>query len=296
MTNPAILADPIRPLTRQEFEKIRRLAYDKFGLDLRSGKEELVSARLRKKLRALGLNTFQEYYDYVQGEPTGAAIEEMIDALTTNYTSFLREEVHFDLLRTAIAPSLASKSGVQIWSAACATGEEPYSIAMCLADALGDGVASRIRILATDISNRVLEAARKATYPAEQFEKLPKHWPHKYLLKGTGKSDGWYRIKPEIREMVEFRRLNLTEPLQNIPKVMVIFCRNVMIYFDKATQENLVQRLAECLLPGGYLMTGHSESLVGSNHPLEYVQPAVYRKADGRRGGTGRTKEGKCAH
>jgi chemotaxis protein methyltransferase CheR len=288
------MADRIRPLTPREFEKIRRLAYDKFGLDLRSGKEELVSARLRKKVHARGLRTFQEYYDYVLGDPTGSAIEEMIDALTTNYTSFFREQVHFDLLRNAIAPALASKTGIQIWSAACATGEEPYTIAICLADALGPEQASRIRILATDISNRALDTARKGAYPAGHFDNFPKDGMRRHLLKGAKQWEGWYRIKPEIREMVEFRRLNLTEPLRKIPKVFVIFCRNVMIYFDKATQESLVERLAERLLPGGYLLTGHSESLVGSNHALEYVQPAVYRKTAGRMDGAGRAKEGKC--
>ncbi len=297
MANPGgVSADTeIRPLTHSEFEQIRLLAHEKFGLDLRQGKEELVSARLRKKVRQSHFQTFQAYYDHVRRDPTGEALEDMIDALTTNYTGFLREPPHFELLRNVIAPDLAGRTGTQIWSAACATGEEPYSIAMCLVETLGPNVASRIRILATDISNHALDTARNATYPAERFEGFPKSWLQRYWLRGSERWQGWFRLKPAVRQMVEFRRVNLIKPLVNIPKVFVIFCRNVMIYFDKDTQATLVRELASCLEPGGYLLTGHSESLVGGAHALRYVQPAVYRKPEEAHRGASLVKEGKCA-
>jgi len=267
----------LRPLTRAEFEQIRRLAYERFGLDLREGKQQLVSARLGKKLRESPFRTFREYCEHVAGDCSGEALAEMIDALTTNYTSFLREKAHFDFLR-AQAAELAGRGRIAIWSAACATGEEPYSIAISLLEELGWEARSRIRILATDISNRALETARCGAYPAERFEDFPAALLPRYFLRGEGQWEGWRRVKREIREMVEFGRLNLIEPFGRAEKFAVIFCRNVMIYFDKPTQEDLVERLADCLEPGGYLLTGHAESLLGGRHSLEYVCPAVYRK------------------
>jgi chemotaxis protein methyltransferase CheR len=278
-------------LSAQEFEQIRRLAYEKFGLDLRSGKESLVSARLGKKVRELKLRSFRDYYRHVMEDRTGESLTAMIDALTTNHTSFFRESAHFDFLRQTVLPELRSRNHIAIWSAACSTGEEPYSIAFCLADELGLKALSGVRILATDISTRVLDAAKKAVYPAERFETVPSEQMRRYLLRGEQRWDNWYRVKDEVRAVVEFRRVNLMDSLSHVGSFPVIFCRNVMIYFDKPTQQSLVNRLAGCLEPGGYLLIGHAESLTGVEHPLTYVRPAVYRKSESGHGSKYRASE-----
>jgi chemotaxis protein methyltransferase CheR len=275
----------IRPLTQREFEQIRRLAHEHFGLDLRNGKQELVAARLGKKIRRWGFRTFQEYYDHVLGDASGETLVEMIDALTTNHTMFLREPAHFDFLRQIAAAEFCGSDPIEIWSAACSTGEEPYSIAICLLEELVPRAAPRIRIVGSDISTRALEAARKGVYAAERFEAFPSGWLPRYFLRGEANWKGWYRAKPELRRMMEFRRINLMEPFVNLPRFAIVFCRNVMIYFDKPTQENLLGRLTACLEPGGYLLTGHSESLLGGRHSLEYIRPAIYRKPCSRTSG-----------
>lgn len=263
-------------LTPQEFGQISELAFRTCGIDLTNGKQELVQARVGKKIREGRFESFKQYYQNVVADTTGKELTALLDALTTNFTSFLREVAHFEFLRETIAPCLRGQ--IRIWSAACSTGEEPFTIALSLLEELGMEAASRIKILASDISTRVLDVAGAGVYQAQRFDQCPPDWPRKYLLRGTDRSEGWYRIKPEIRKLVEFRRLNLMEPFRQPQLFHVIFCRNVMIYFDKQTQAQLVNRLAACLEPGGYLLIGHSESLTGLRHPYEYVKPAVYRK------------------
>jgi chemotaxis protein methyltransferase CheR len=258
-----------------EFEQIRKLAYDKFGLDLKSGKEELVAARLSRKVREQNLSSFQEYYRHVIADDTGEALIGMIDALATNHTSFFREPMHFEFLRKVIAPELERRGRADVWSAACSSGEEPYSIVFCLLECLR---GAPIRVLATDISTRVLSFAQRGMYPMERMDRDSLQQVRSRLMRGTGRSADWFRIKPEVRDLVEFRRLNLIEPLPTIGPFYVIFCRNVMIYFDKPTQEKVVNQLCTKLDPGGYLLVGHSESLTGVRHPLQYVKPAIYRK------------------
>jgi len=268
----------VQRLKPHEFESIRRLAYDKFGLDLRKGKEELVAARLGKRMRQGGFDSFEEYYQHVVGDRSGEALIGMIDALATNHTSFLREAAHFDFLRQDVLPGLRERPRIELWSAACSTGEEPYTLAFTLGDQWGADAFRKVRILATDISTKALAAAKSAVYPAERFSAVPPGWLRQYLLRGEGRWQGWYRVKPEVRREVEFARLNLVEPFSQPSLFPVIFCRNVMIYFDKATQEAVVNRLAACLEPGGYLFIGHAESLTGIRHDLTYVRPAIYRK------------------
>ncbi len=280
MTGESELAETFVPrLSAHEFDQIRRLAYDQFGLELREGKEQLVSARLAKLMRALKLKSFQQYYDHLIADPSGEALTAMIDALTTNHTSFFREPAHFDFLRSIVLPQLERRDQIAIWSAACSTGEEPYSIAFCLLQYFAQRSSPSIRILATDISTRVLAGARRAAYPEERFTGFPVHELRPFLMRGTENWKGWYLVKKHVRDLVEFRRLNLMNAFSQLGLFPVIFCRNVMIYFDKATQESLVNRLADHLEPGGYLLIGHAESLNRINHPLQYVQPAVYRKA-----------------
>lgn len=270
-------------LTATEFRQISDLAYQRFGLDLKRGKEALVAARLGKKLRKLGFTTFAEYHRHVVADSTGDALIELIDALTTNHTSFLRERAHFEFLARAANEEFRQISPLRVWSAACSSGEEPYSIAMCLAETLPKSPARQFHILATDISTRVLDIARRGVYPAARFDDVPESWRRAHLLRGRGESNGFYRVKPQLAQQVEFARLNLIEPFPHRALFHVIFCRNVMMYFDKATQQSIVQRLSGCLERGGYLFVGHSESLTGVQHALEYVRPATYRndKAEG---------------
>jgi chemotaxis protein methyltransferase CheR len=268
-------------LKPSEFAKIRRLAYDTFGLDLRPGKETLVSARLGKHIRKTGCGSFDEYYRHVVEDTTGEALTQLIDALTTNHTSFFREPAHFDFLRKTFLPAWKQRGTIDIWSAACSTGEEPYSIAMCLLDELGPDAAGKVRILAADISTHVLAKARQGVYPAERFVGLPGPMLRKHLLRGEGRWEGWYRMKKAVRAMITFKQMNLLETSPAAGPFSLIFCRNVMIYFDKPTQQRVVDRLAGSLETGGYLFIGHSESLNGIEHGLDYVRPATYRKASG---------------
>jgi chemotaxis protein methyltransferase CheR len=264
-------------LTATEFRQIADLAYQRFGLDLKRGKEALVAARLGKKLRKLGFATFAEYHRHVLADSSGDALIELIDALTTNHTSFLRERAHFEFLARAVNEELREISALRVWSAACSSGEEPYSIAMCLAEALAKSPGRQFRILATDISTRVLEIARRGVYPVGRFDDVPEPMRRAYLLRGKGESEGFYKVKPELAQRIEFERFNMIEPFRDRGLFHVIFCRNVMMYFDKGTQQDVVQRMTACLERGGYLLVGHSESLTGVEHALEYVRPATYR-------------------
>jgi len=272
----AVSAGPISSsteikLTAAEFRQISDLAYQRFGLDLKRGKEALVAARLGKKLRKLGFQTFAEYHRHVLADATGEALIELIDALTTNHTSFLRERAHFEFLGRAVNEEFREVSTLRVWSAACSSGEEPY------ANAMASSPARQFRIVATDISTRVLSTAERGVYPVSRFDEVPEDWRRAYLLRGRGESNGFYKVKPQLAQQVEFARLNLIEPFPQRAPFHVIFCRNVMMYFDKPTQQNIVQHLAGCLERGGYLFVGHSESLTGVEHALHYVCPATYR-------------------
>ncbi len=269
-------------LTAQEFSTIASLAREGFGLELGNGKEQLVSSRLGKLMRQQGFTAFRDYYRHLKGDASGEAMVELIDALTTNHTSFFREQAHFDFLVHRV---LAEHTAVplRIWSAASSTGEEPYTIALTAREYLGSQSPVLPHILATDISTRVLANARLGMYQTERFQGAPAPWLRKHLLCGEGRWTGWYKMRPEIRAMVEFQRVNLIEPLPDVGRFAVIFCRNVMIYFSRGTQEQVVNRLTEHLEPGGYLFVGHSEGLTGIQHSLQQVQPAIYRKRGGKK-------------
>ena len=275
------IAEGARALSSREFDQIRKLAYESFGLDLGEGKKELVSARLQRLLRTGGFRTFGDYYRHVCDDRTGQALAAMIDALATNHTAFLREPEHFRFLTERVVPALAAREFIDVWSAACATGEEVWSLAFVLNDALPDRT---IRVVGTDISTKALAQAQKAVYSIERSPNIPPSWFTRYLRREAAEP-GKYRVADDIRAQGHFRRINLVEPFSWRRQFPVIFCRNVMIYFDKPTQERLVNRLAASLEPAGYLFVGHSESLTGIRHPLEYVQPAVYRKPAEKREG-----------
>lgn len=278
------MAEGAVQLKPEEYRRVQDLAYKKFGLALGPGKEEMVVSRLTSKIRQAGVASFSQYLDIVEKDEAGESLVALIDALTTNHTSFFRERQHFEYLTQEVLPHLPAGAETWFWSAASSTGEEPYSLAMWLLEHGGQN--GRFRILATDISTRVLEAARRGVYPDSKLPDIPEEWRRKYLLRGEGKSAGFFRIRPEVRQIVEFARLNLVTPPLNLDRTFpVIFCRNVMIYFDAATQEQLIPELGRHLWPGGYLYVGHSESLNRLRQPLTYIRPAVYRNGAGPAGG-----------
>ena len=262
-------------LSANEFEKIRDFAYKTFGLDLRQGKERLVSARLSKHIRKGGFRSFDEYFRCVTADRTGEQLITLIDSLTTNHTSFLREIQHFNFLNNTVFPEYDSAKPMAIWSAASSTGEEPYSLLFSALNARGK-TRTGVRLVASDISQRVLAAAKAGIYTKDRVATLPIDWQARFFARVPGPEEK-HQVRAAYREKIQFQRINLMDPLPFHEKFHVIFCRNVMIYFDRKTQSLLVNKLAKLLEPGGYLFVGHSESLSGIEHPLHYVMPAVYR-------------------
>ena len=265
----------VRPLQSQEYERISGFIYEHCGIRLGLAKQALVSSRLTRQIEALGLNTFSKYLDAVLADRSGGLLATMTDLLTTNFTSFFRETAHFTFLSQTLERLAKRNEEIRIWSAACSSGEEPYSIAIAAAET---DMLGRIAIEASDISTRVLEKARTGVYAMNAIENLDPQLRRQYFLKGTGRSSGLCRVATEIRSRVAFEQINLTQSLQRNHKYDMIWCRNVMIYFDKATQEGVVGRLSSWLKPSGFLLIGHSEALSGMHHTLQYVQPAVYQK------------------
>ena len=265
-----------------EFDFIRNLVYERSRINLSPDKRQLVSARLGKRLRAMNVPTIGEYCRLLQSPGADEELANLIDAISTNHTFFFREAAHFDFLRDTVVPEMLARSRTErwsrfhVWSAACSSGEEPFSIAMTLADCMP---TYPWHIEATDISRRVLAKAVSGIYTGETVARLPRESLRTHFQRGFGPQEGNYRIKRVLRDKVTFQHLNLLEgELPFREAFHVIFCRNVMIYFDRPTQDELVARLASKLIPGGYLFVGHSESLTQMRHSLQAVRPAIYRK------------------
>lgn len=264
-------------LTAQQFFKLSELVYRLAGINLKDGKEALVRSRLIKRLRALGLASFKEYLKYLESEAGSTEIDFMLDMITTNKTSFFREVEHFHYVRQRVIPEL-SGSRIRFWSAGCSSGEEPYSLAILLREAMPDIDRRDVKILATDLSMRMLEKAQRGVYDRAALEELTPVLVQKHFIRTNLQDRPVYQVNEPLRSVVFFKRLNLMEPWPMRGPFDVIFCRNVMIYFDRATQERLINRFYELLRPGGHLFVGHSESLSAVTHHFSYVQPAVYRK------------------
>lgn len=268
-----------------EFDFIRNLVYERSRINLGPDKRQLVSARLGKRLRATKVPTVTDYCRLLRAPGAEQELAHLIDAISTNHTFFFREMAHFDFLRERALPEFASRARMEsrgpfrVWSAACSSGEEPYSVAMTLTESMP---LQSWNIEATDISHRILAKASAAIYPEETVGRLPTETVRAHFQRGFGPQAGNFRIKSTLRDRVTFRHLNLLEGVPPFTEPFhVIFCRNVMIYFDQPTQDELVGRLSRHLVPGGYLFVGHSESLTHLKHPLERVRPAVYRKPFG---------------
>jgi chemotaxis protein methyltransferase CheR len=267
-------------LSPPAFRMLQRLLLQHTGIHLPEGKESLVTARLSKIAAGRGLTSFEQYCREVTADPTGRLLHEMVDALTTNHTSFFREEAHFELMRTSMLPQFPPGRRMNIWSAACSTGEEPYSIAMTILES-HPGV--RFRIQATDISDAVLAKARKGDYAEEKLAGISPARRQRFFEAGGRHGQRRAAVRPAVREHIEFSRQNLMQAFPWTHPFHVIFLRNVMIYFGRETQGRLISRITRHLEPGGWLLIGHSESLTGIECDLEWVQPAVYRKPESAR-------------
>lgn len=270
-------------LTDIDFERISRLVYEQSGINLHAGKKELVKARLGKRLREGKFGSFRDYYHYVTTENGIDELVTMIDSISTNLTSFFREESHFHKLHEIVPEMIKTAYNnrripkLRIWSAGCSTGEEPYSLAITARE-IADEKNCDLRILGTDISTRTLKTAIAGIYPKEKTKNIPPLLLRKYFQIGQKRWSDYYRVKRELKDIIRFRRFNLMEsPSFNDP-FDIIFCRNVMIYFDKETQKILVDKFYGCLKEGGYFFAGHSESLTGLKHRFKYIEPSIYRK------------------
>jgi chemotaxis protein methyltransferase CheR len=279
------IKNDIKYMTDREFRLFSELIYNGLGIKMPPNKKLMLSSRLRKRLIEVGAKSYKEYYDYIsKPDCDDNEFNRMIDAVTTNKTDFYREPIHFNVLKGEVLPILTQRERfkkekiINIWSAGCSTGEEPYTLGFVLSDYfLGDNNA--FIILATDISKQVLKKGASAIYNEEQINQIPKIVQKKYLLKGVGSKKGFYRIVPELRQKVEFRQLNLLETKFNIKTPMdIIFCRNVIIYFDRKTQIDLFDKFYNNIVPGGYLFVGSSESLHGISDKFKVVGPNIYQR------------------
>ena len=271
-------------LTRGQFGRIRGLVERLSGIHLSPDKRELVRARLRRRLRELRLSDFDDYLQLVAADRSGRELETMLDLVATHLTGFFREPEHFECLRRELAARVRTSAHprrVRVWSAGCATGEEAYSLAITLREALPAAEAWDARILATDLAARGLAVARRGIYPADRVAEVPASLRTRYFEPSGGDggdADGTFAVRAEARAPITFARLNLVEAWPMRGPFDAIFCRNVMIYFDRRTQRGIVQRFGEILAHNGLLFLGHSESLTGSHPRLRYVQPSVYRR------------------
>jgi chemotaxis protein methyltransferase CheR len=261
----------------EEFAQFRDMIYRIAGISMSTAKKQLVSSRLAKRLKYHNFTSFSEYFRLISSPQGKAELQVAVDSLTTNETHFFREPKHFDFLRQHIIPARKAGRGMRIWSAACSSGEEPYSIAMILDELLGNEPWG---VVASDISTHVLEKARIGLYPTERIPEIPKHYLSRYCLKGIGEHDGTLLIEQSLRERVRFMQHNLTEIPDKLGEFDVIFLRNVLIYFDQATKRQVISRLLPLLRPGGYFLAGHSESLNGVTEDLRLIAPAIYRKPE----------------
>lgn len=268
------------PFTRQDFEFLRRIANQRTGIVVTDDKFDMFYSRLSRRVRKLGLGDFAQYCELIRNDSNGEEALELINAITTNLTAFFRENHHFEYLANTLIPELLTQRGqsrtIKAWSAGCSTGEEPYSLAMTLLECLPAGWQAQI--LATDIDSNVLERAASGIYAYERVKDLAPSRLKRWFKRGKGHQDGKVRVKTEVRELVHFAQLNLMENWQVDGPMDFMFCRNVIIYFDKNSKIRLMDRYADALAPGGLLFIGHSESLYKISDRFQLIGNTIYRK------------------
>lgn len=288
MANPRDNNNPRLPatLSDREFSRFSAFIYDHAGIKMPPAKKTMLEARLQKRLKANSIHSFEEYSDFVfSHEGRTTELIHLIDVVTTNKTDFFREPGHFDfMVKTALPAILAARGDllrepVRIWSAGCSTGEEPYTLAMVLSEFAVGNPDFRAAITASDICTQVLQTAKTGIYPEERTDPIPLNLKKKYLMRSREKTKSLVRISPKLRSLVTFKRINFMDDDLGISEKMdIIFCRNVVIYFDKPTQQTLMRKFYKQLRPGGYLFIGHSETLSGLDVDFKAVASTVYRK------------------
>ncbi|NDV23435.1 chemotaxis protein CheR [Desulfovibrio sp. JC022] len=268
-------------MTEADFGKFSTLIKEEFGIKMPPSKKTMLEARLQKRLRALGFSSHSQYCDFLFS-PGGFEKEltQLIDVVTTNTTDFFREPKHFELLLSTVLPDLCHRNGrpVKLWSAGCSSGEEPYTLCMVLNEFAEKNPSFKYSLMATDISTDILRKAINAVYPMSKVDVVPMALKKKYLLKSKDKAKPLVRVAPHLRSKVDFRRLNFMEPFPFKDQKDIIFCRNVVIYFDRETQYTLFKKFCSTLSKGGYLFIGHSESISGMELPVRQIAPTVYQK------------------
>ncbi|MFT4693101.1 MAG: chemotaxis protein methyltransferase CheR [Limisphaerales bacterium] len=285
MTPPRPSPMTVAWLNPRQFDFIRDLIYEHSKITLEDCKNDLVHSRLGKRLRALGLDSYDQYCGLLRSADGGPELQFLIAAISTNHTFFFREEKHFEFLHNIAVPGMlslvqrAKDRTLRVWSAASSSGEEPYSLAMLLNEHPGLAGPTSWELAATDISHEILRSAMAGIYDLDRIRNVPNQWFRRYFLLGKGSTANKCRIRPELQRKINFGQLNLFQPDYPFERPFhIIFCRNVMIYFNRQDRERLVARLHDCLVPGGYLMVGHSESLIGGQSAFETIQAAIYQK------------------
>lgn len=271
-------------MSDKDFKRFAEFIYEECGIKLPPAKKTMLEARLQKRLRALAMKDFKQYTDFLFS-PQGldSELRHLIDQVTTNTTDFFREPKHFEYLYSTVLPAWYARFGhsrpLRLWSAGCSIGAEPYTLGVVLSEFKENNPEFRFSILATDISRQVLGKAKQAVYTADQARGVPGKLMRKYFLRSKDRTKKLVRVAPEVRRLVDFRWLNFMEPFSFDKPMDIIFCRNVIIYFDKPTQERLMRKFCGNLLPGGHLFIGHSESLAGMVMPLTQVAPTIYARS-----------------
>src|SRR3990167_7408486 len=261
--------------TPADFERVRNLLHQHAGINLSASKDQMVYSRLARRLRSLRLRSFAEYFGYLDRHE--AEWQQFINALTTNLTSFFRESHHFDMLAAHVRKHAHERRPLRIWCCAASTGEEPYSLAMTMIEALGS-LTPAVEIIASDMDTGVLSTARAGVYPDQRVEQLEFARKKNFFLRGKGAQLGNVRVRQELQALIEFRQINLLDADWGVtPGLDVIFCRNVMIYFDKPTQSKVLERMIRLLRPDGLFFAGHSESFVHATHLVKLIERTVYR-------------------
>lgn len=270
------------PFTYEDFDYLRTIVNGCTGIVVTDEKHDMFYSRLVRRIRALRLKNFTQYCDLIKNAKDGQEVIQLVNAITTNLTSFYREHHHFDFLSATVIPALLDSDTaghkLRIWSAGCSTGEEPYSIAMTVCESELAAQGWDIRLLATDIDSNVLAHAAEGVYSRDGVGQMPQQRLQRWFLKGKGEQEGKVRVKPELRRLIEFAQLNLNSPW-SLPEVAdIVFCRNVIIYFDQQSKRILIDRIADNLKMGGYLFIGHSESMFRVSERFELVGNTIYRK------------------
>lgn len=271
-------------LSNDDFKRLSSFIFREYGIKMPEVKRTMLQSRLHKRLKELNMTNYKEYVDFVfSKEGQDNEVIHMIDVVSTNKTDFFREPVHFDFLHQTVLPELTNADKpnrmIKVWSAGCSSGEEPYTLAMSISEYLALHPGFDFSILATDISSRILKSAIEAVYKENRIEMLPLQLKKRYLLKSKDRINPTVRIIPDLRRRVTFQRLNFMDNHYNVMDSMdIIFCRNVLIYFDRETQEKVINKLCTKLKPNGYFFLGHSESITNFDVPLKQLKPTIFRK------------------